>query len=288
MWNEWVLDVVAASREACSRRADALRVLRAMPLANRRGMIDAMKTCDDVDCATLHDVVKVLVTIEDEIGGEDGRAREREALDVASKRGCALAVDALLRHGFDFHGRRRDEKGDGCDEMRDAHVSEGTPASALMVAVREGTRALATTALAKSSSSSSSASAKASEFKTRDDASVRARYVATIRALARAGADVDARCRASGWTALALSARRGEASFVEALLDDGDADPNARDKSGKTPLMHAALAQSTTTCELLLRFGADTELRDDDGWNAAMHAAFRHPHNQRLLRLLAR
>jgi len=59
-----------------------------------------------------------------------------------------------------------------------------------------------------------------------------------VRALVRAGAQVDAPCGSKRCTALHMAARRGNVEVAEALLDCG-ADVNARDAAGDTPLRRA-------------------------------------------------
>lgn len=60
---------------------------------------------------------------------------------------------------------------------------------------------------------------------------------------------------------------------VEILLKNG-ADPNLKDKNGKTALMHAVVMLGTEkTVNLLLEYGADPNLKDNEGYTALMHAS---------------
>jgi hemoglobin len=76
-----------------------------------------------------------------------------------------------------------------------------------------------------------------------------------VRALVRAGAQVDARSRAKECTALHMAARRGNTEVAEALVDSG-ADINARDKAGDTPLQRAKNCRKTAVASLLVSRGA--------------------------------
>jgi len=76
-----------------------------------------------------------------------------------------------------------------------------------------------------------------------------------VRALVRAGAQVDARSRAKQCTALHMAARRGNTEVAEALVDCG-ADINAQDKAGDTPLQRAKNCRKTGIASLLVSRGA--------------------------------
>jgi truncated hemoglobin YjbI len=77
-----------------------------------------------------------------------------------------------------------------------------------------------------------------------------------VRALVRAGAQVDARSDSKRCTALHMAARRGNVEAAEALLDCG-ADINARDKAGDTPLQRAKNCRKGGVASLLVSRGAE-------------------------------
>ncbi len=77
-----------------------------------------------------------------------------------------------------------------------------------------------------------------------------------VRALVRAGAQVDARSDGKQCTALHMAARRGNTEIAEALLDCG-ADIQVRDKAGDTPLQRAKNCKKTGVASLLILRGAD-------------------------------
>ena len=67
------------------------------------------------------------------------------------------------------------------------------------------------------------------------------------------------------------AARKGMTRELASLLLKG-ADPETRDKQGRTPLMLAAQYGRTATLRLLLDKGAKPDVRDSHGWNAYMLA----------------
>ena len=77
-----------------------------------------------------------------------------------------------------------------------------------------------------------------------------------VRALVRAGANVDANDGVKHCTPLHMAARRGNVEVAEALLDCG-ADIEARDSLGETPLRRAVNCNKTAVASLLLARGAD-------------------------------
>jgi hemoglobin len=92
-----------------------------------------------------------------------------------------------------------------------------------------------------------------------------------VRALAGAGADVNARDRAKRCTPLHLAARRGTTAIGEALLDHG-ADIEARDRLGDTPLRRAVNCGQPDMVGLLLSRGADAGSRGSRGLTPAQAA----------------
>jgi hemoglobin len=76
-----------------------------------------------------------------------------------------------------------------------------------------------------------------------------------IRALVRAGADVNACGGVTGATALHMAARRGHVEIARALLDSGAA-VNARDRKGDTPLQRAINCRKNGVSQLLRDRGA--------------------------------
>lgn len=83
-----------------------------------------------------------------------------------------------------------------------------------------------------------------------------ARGAEVVRALVRAGANVNARDGLMQATALHMAARRDSVHVAASLLDRG-ADIEARDKRGDTPLRRAVNCNQTAVAALLLSRGAD-------------------------------
>jgi hemoglobin len=71
-----------------------------------------------------------------------------------------------------------------------------------------------------------------------------------VRALVRAGADVNACGGVTGATALHMAARRGHVEIARSLLDSGAA-VNARDRKGDTPLQRAINCRKNGVAQLL-------------------------------------
>lgn len=77
---------------------------------------------------------------------------------------------------------------------------------------------------------------------------------------------------AGGWTALHEAALMGDVASVQTLLKF-KADPNRREKQNSgTPLHVACFQGQTEICRLLLRAGAQINLRDGEGLTPLFHA----------------
>jgi len=85
-----------------------------------------------------------------------------------------------------------------------------------------------------------------------------------VRALAKAGANLDAQDGVKHCTALHMAARRGNVGVAEALLDCG-ADMEARDSKGETPLRRAVNCGKTAVAAVLLARGADIRSKGSSG-----------------------
>src|SRR5450755_1120264 len=79
--------------------------------------------------------------------------------------------------------------------------------------------------------------------------------IVEVRALVRAGADVNACGGVTRATALHMAARRGYVEIARALLDSGAA-VNARDRKGDTPLQRAINCHKNGVSQLLRKRGA--------------------------------
>ncbi len=68
------------------------------------------------------------------------------------------------------------------------------------------------------------------------------------------------------------AARSGDVALLESRLKQG-ADPDVRDKAGRTPLMDAAAAEQVPAMRLLIAKGADVNARAHDGQTPLIRAA---------------
>ena len=73
---------------------------------------------------------------------------------------------------------------------------------------------------------------------------------------------------------LMRASEEGDAESVEMLLKKG-ANPNYRNKDGRTPLHIAAYHGHADVAELLIKNGADINARDNDGWTPLHDAAYK-------------
>jgi truncated hemoglobin YjbI len=85
-----------------------------------------------------------------------------------------------------------------------------------------------------------------------------------VRTLVRAGAKVDAQEGAKNCTALHMAARRGSVEIAEALLDC-EADIEARDSVGDTPLRRSVNCDKVEIAALLISKGADIHSQGSKG-----------------------
>ena len=92
-----------------------------------------------------------------------------------------------------------------------------------------------------------------------------------LKALVARGADVNAK-NDSGITGLMLAALEGHTAAAQVLLELG-ADPAARNRVGVTPLMLAARQGQTAVVNVLLARGVDINARSDFGFTALILAA---------------
>ncbi|KAA1258748.1 Ankyrin repeats (3 copies) [Rubripirellula obstinata] len=94
-----------------------------------------------------------------------------------------------------------------------------------------------------------------------------------VRSAIQSGTDVNVADPTAGYTALLMAAYNGHANVVKFLLEN-DADVDARDREGKTPLMHACTNSSVETVRLLIDGGADINVTEStEGFTPLMTAA---------------
>lgn len=89
-------------------------------------------------------------------------------------------------------------------------------------------------------------------------------HLETVRKLADDGADLGAREKSLGLSALGVAAVTGRTEIAKLLLEKG-AKIDLPDVKGKTPLMLAAQNGRAEALKLLLETGADAGARDEDG-----------------------
>ena len=93
-----------------------------------------------------------------------------------------------------------------------------------------------------------------------------------VKALLKAGADVNAAVDFFGYTPLLRAAIEGHAGVVSALIKAG-ADVNWPDEEGKTPLIQAVEAEHSNVVRILLAAGADPSQPENYGWTPVDRAA---------------
>ena len=94
-------------------------------------------------------------------------------------------------------------------------------------------------------------------------------YLACVRLLIDAGANLSLACQDGNLTALMYAVGGGHSTLVATLLDAG-ADANSRDETGWTPLHYALCTdrgpiQGADCTRLLINAGADADARCEDG-----------------------
>ena len=94
-------------------------------------------------------------------------------------------------------------------------------------------------------------------------------HAAASKALVEAGADLDAQGMAG--TALMGVSFRGYPELTTYLLEAG-ADPDVQHENGSTALIFAAMFNKEDIVDILLRHGARTTIKDNNGLTAADHA----------------
>ena len=259
-WNRWWVDAVA------SENLEALDMLAAMPWADASIAVSSMRMMREP--SVFRHVVNILADSSRGFAfdrGGDARtdddafaagcaaleARERvgglTALAWAAKKGNADACAALVAAGARVDAR------DHAGVTPALHAAVANSPTALEVLLRSGANPNLRAGADEASSTDSSSGS-------------------TTRA---------------GWSPLTWASRKGHASTVELLLEAG-ADPDGRGGPGNaTPMIQAAMGGHAAVAEVLAAAGADPDARDDEDFTAAMHAGFRHPQNERLMRSIA-
>lgn len=161
-------------------------------------------------------------------------------LHNAAEEGDAVAVRRLIAYGAEVDAR--DEEG-----RTPLHVAAlGTSAETVGVLLERH------------------ADVNARDNKGRTPLHLAGRSAAVVNLLLNFGADLNAKTPDSLQTPLHLLLDAEDSKIVPLLLERG-ADPNARDRVGRTPLHDAAMTGSPGVIRALVEAGADREARDEDG-----------------------
>jgi hypothetical protein len=270
-WNRWWVDAVA------SENLEALDMLAAMPWADASIAVSSMRMMREP--SVFRHVVDILADpsrgFANDRGGDartDAALETRErvggltALAWAAKKGNADACAALVAAGARVDAR------DHAGVTPALHAAVANSPTALEVLLRSGANPNLR------GGGGFGAGARGGDADNDNDADASGDGSSAPDASASTCA---------GWSPLTWASRKGHASTVELLLEAG-ADPDGRGGPGNaTPMIQAAMGGHASVVELLAAAGADPDARDDEDFTAAMHAGFRHPQNERLMRRIA-
>ena len=88
----------------------------------------------------------------------------------------------------------------------------------------------------------------------------------------RDSSSVDSKSGSLGFTALHLTTINGDEELTEFLIEGGNANVNARDNGGFSPLHHAASNGHSRIVKILLEHGADIDAENKNGKTPLQYA----------------